>query len=143
MEPAPDGKPSRGGCLPQCHQGILRALTEREPIHGGLSFKAFSSLPKVTVLVPDMTPSMKRQGYAPPNPYGPRPNIKEWLRKAHPSKGADRLDPRVSSSPQPYISGGVHSALIKEELDKMPHLFEFLVAYHHDPIMVDVFVPFH
>lgn len=76
-EPASGRKPSRGGRLPQCHQGILRALTETEPTHGGLSFKAFSSLPKATAPVPDTTLSMNRQGHPPPNPHRPPSNIKD------------------------------------------------------------------
>lgn len=36
----------------------------------------------------------------------------------------------------------MHSTLIKEELGEMSHLFEFLVAYCHDPLVVNVFVPF-
>lgn len=45
-------------------------MTEREPTHGVLSVKEFSSLPKAAVPVPDMTPSANRQGYPLPNPMG-------------------------------------------------------------------------
>lgn len=37
----------------------------------------------------------------------------------------------------------MQSAPTKEELGEMPNLFMLLVAYHHDPLMVEVFVPFH